>query len=294
MRELKTITTKYNEYTNSYEGEFENCFQIHIYSLPQIISTYYNTSNSTLESVKNKAYSVLKTIRKRSDRGNQISIFETNGKFLITEYTELIDQGEVLAFNEENMRYNYQENEVRIEDYLGNRKIDDFIKESLISVGAEELYEIVKPFATSMRKNNDTWEQRNEELRTLNKSSPQFILEIYSIEKDYKPILTHAYQIYNIEAMFLPEYYDLIRGNTRVTYLVKDLNTNKVIDGSLEEAIESIKYEKWLKKNPPTIDLNDLQRMELDSDDLNFLNYDDYTANDDEFEEGDDEYSPKF
>ena len=31
-------------------------------------------------------------------------------------------------------------------------------------------------------------------------------------------------------------------------------------------------------------------RMELDTDDPNFLSYDDYVANDDEFEEGDDEY----
>lgn len=294
MRRLKTIATKYCDYTESYEGDYENCFQIHIYSVPEIISYYYDRNNTTIEKVKNEAYLMLNLIRERSANKDLISIFETKGKFLIAENPELIDQVEVLVFNEEEMCYNYNEDDVRIEDYTGNKKIDDFIKESLISVGAEELYEIVKPFAASIRKNHDAWEQSNEEIRKLNKSNPKFILEIYSIEKDYKPVLTHAYQIYNVEAMFLPEYYDLIRGKTRVTYLVKDLNTNKVIDGSLKEAIESIKYEKWLNKNPPTIDLNDLQRMELDSDDPDFLNYDDYTANDDEFEEGDDEYSPEF
>jgi len=34
--------------------------------------------------------------------------------------------------------------------------------------------------------------------------------------------------------------------------------------------------------------------MELDSDDPDFISYDDYVANEDEYEEGDDEYSPRF
>ena len=91
--------------------------------------------------------------------------------------------------------------------------------------------------------------------------------------------------------MYLPEYYEIIRSSNRITFLIKDNETNKIVEGSIEEAIEGIKYDKWQKRHPSVIGLNELQRMELDDDDPDFLSYDDYIDTSDELEEGDEDYS---
>ena len=73
-----------------------------------------------------------------------------------------------------------------------------------------------------------------------------------------------------------------------------EIETGKIVESDIEDIIESIKFAKWQRKHPPLIDLNDAMRMELDNDDPNFLSWDDFVANDDEYEEGDDEYEPGF
>jgi hypothetical protein len=294
MKKPITIHTTFHDYSNTYNGEYFDYFQIHIYSMAQVISTYYHPEFATIKTVTNAAEIILETIRERSDRRNKITLFQKKGKFLIAEDSELIDQGEVLVFDAKRMCYEYSDEYVDSQYFLSNIKIDDFLKNSFLTIGAEDLFEVVAPFAKKMRKNNDDLELRNEELRLLNASDPNFTLEIYTIEKNYKPVLKSSFLLHSEEGLYLPEYFSTIHSNERITYLLKEIATGKVIDGNLKEDIESIKYFKWQRKNPSIIDLEALNRMELDSDDPDFISYDDYVANEDEYEEGDDEYSPRF
>ena len=288
-----TVYTTFDEYENSYNDAYFNYFQIHIYSMAEIISTYYKPELTTIETVKRAAETILQEIRNRSNRKNKVTLFQKKGKFLIAEYPELIDQGEVLVFNVKDMCYEYSDDYDGSEYFLNNIKIDDFIKNSFITVGAEDLFEEVEPFVKKMKENNDAWEKDNEDLRKLNKTNPTLILEIYKIEKNYKPVLKESIPIHSYNAIFLPEYAVLFQTNNRISYLLKEIDTDKIIEGDLEEDIESIKFRKWQRKNPSVIDLEALNRTELDNDDPDFLSYDDYVANDDEYEEGDDEYSPR-
>jgi hypothetical protein len=294
MKRPITIYTPFEDFESNYDGDYFNYFQIHIYSMEEIISTYYLPELTTIETVKRAAQTILETIRTRSRRRNRISMFQKSGKFLIAESEDLIDQGEVLKFYEAQMCYEYADNYYDTEYFLNNIKIDNFIKNSFITIGAEDLFEEVAVFAQQMREDNDACELRNEKLRLLNASDPRFTLDIYKIEKDYKPVLKSSIQVHSEKAIYLPEYFNKIESSQRYTYILKEIATNKVIDGSLEEAIEGIKYSKWQRKNPSVIDLEAMQRMELDADDPDYLSYDDYVANDDELEEGDDEYSPRF
>lgn len=289
-----TIFTRYDDFEAEYTGEYFDYFQIHIYSIPQIVSTYYDPKLTTTANVKNAAETILKKIQERSNRGNRISLFEKNGKFLIVEDPEFIDDGEPLYFNPKDVRYEYIEEINSVEELLNGTKIDDFIRDSLITVGAEDLYEVVAPFAKKMRDNNDAGEVENEKLRELNRKDPKLTLEVYKIEKDYKPVLKESIPIHSYEAIYLPEYYKIIRSSNRLTFLIRDNASNKIIDGDIKEAIESIKYSKWEKRNPSVIGLNEMHRMELDDDDPDFLNYDDYIDNSDKLEEGDEDYTPSF
>ncbi len=292
MKETITEVTSSEEYKNTYEGEYANYFQIHIYSMPEIISTYYNPEDYNVEKVQEIAETKLAKIRIKSNRRDKITLFARNGKFLISEDTEFIDQGEPLVFNKKRMCYEYDEYFESADDILGGIKIDNFIKNSFITVGAEDLYETVEPFVNEMRKANDDWALRQANLRELNKTDPKLILEIYRIEKDYKPVLKESIPIHSYDAIFLPEYKSIIQSeDDRITYLIRDIATKKIIEGNLRDDIEGLKFEKWQRKHPSIIDPEAMLRMELDNDDPNFLSYDDYVANDDEFEEGDDEYS---
>ncbi len=181
------------------------------------------------------------------------------------------------------------EETISIDDLLNGTKIDDFIRNSLITVGAEDLYEIIAPYAKKMRKSNDKWEADNEKLRELNKKDPKFTLEFYKIEKNYKPVLKESIPIHSKQAIYLPEYLKIIQSQDRIAYLIRDKKTNKIIVGRLEDEIESIKHTKWMKHNPSVIGLNELLLMELGVDDPDVLGYDD---NDDELEEGDEDYTP--
>lgn len=294
MKKPTTVYTSSEDFGSKYTGEYSEHFQIHIYSLPQITSSYYDPKLTVIATVRNAAETLLKKIQERSIRRERISLFEKNGKFLIAEDPELIDQGEPLYFNSEEVRYKYFEYPMSIEDLLNGTKIDDFIRNGLITVGAEDLYDIIEPFAIKMRANNDEWEERNDKLRELNKTDPKFTLEFYKIERNYKPVLKESIPIHSEEAIYLPEYFEFIQGSRRITYLIRENETGKIVDGSIEDTIEGLKYNKWQKRHPSVIGLNELQRMELNNDDPDFLSYDDYIDTSDELEEGDEDYTPSF
>jgi hypothetical protein len=137
-------------------------------------------------------------------------------------------------------------------------------------------------------------EQQYSETREFDKLKPKFTIEVYKIEKNYKPVLVKTLQSFDHEmTTYLPENRHLFDAEGRFTYKVVDNATKKVVEDNIEEAIESIRFNKHLGKNHPTMDLGAMQRMELDNDDPNFLSWEEYAANDDEYEEGDDEYIPR-
>ncbi|MGL2963855.1 hypothetical protein ACSVH2_08575 [Flavobacterium sp. RSB2_4_14] len=297
MERLITIHTSSEDFTDKYTGKYFDYFQIHIYSVSEIISSYYNPKHTNLETVKSAAENLLNQIKKNSNsQSNKITMFEKNGKFLICEDLELFDDGELFYFDKQRIRYeyDYEDNFNDIDKFLGDRKVEVFIKKSLISIGASDLYEIIEPIALQKKLRNDKYLALCEEDRILNLSNPKYILEIYRIERDYKPVLINTFKLHNQDAMDLPEFKSIIQSDERITYLIKDIATGKIIDGDLEEDIESLKHSKWQKKHPSVIDFDDLQRMELDDNDPNFLSWDDYVADDDETEEGDEDYQPRF
>jgi hypothetical protein len=295
MERSITIHTSPEDYTNTYNGEHFDYFQIHIYSVPEIISTYYNPENTNKETVRSTAEVLVKKIKERcGHRANKITMFEKNGKFLICENPELFDEGEIFFFDKQSVQYDYDyENSINeLDKYLGNSKVDDFIKNGLITIGASDLFEIIEPFAIEKRNRSDNYIESCEEERKLNLTNPKFNLEIYRIEKDYKPLLIKTVPLHNHSSLYLPEYTSIIQSDERITFLVKDIVTGKIIEGDLKEDIENLKHSKWQKKHPSVIDLSDLQRMELDDDDPDFLSWEDYTANDDEIEDGEEDYQP--
>jgi hypothetical protein len=297
MERLITIHTSHEDFTDTYSGEYFDYFQIHIYSVPEIVSNYYNPEICSEKIIKSTAENLLKKIKDRSSsRSKKITMFEKNGKFLICEDPQLFDEGEILSFDKERSLYEYDfdQNINNIDVFLGDLKVDDFIKNGLITIGASDLYEVIAPIAINKRAMNDRYFEKCEEERRLNLSDPKLNLEIYRIERDYKPVLINTFQLHKHDSMYLPEYSSLIQSDERITFLVKDIATGKIIEGNLNEDIEGLKYNKWQKKHPGTMDVGDMQRMKLDDDDPDFLSWDDYVDNDDEVEEGDEDYQPEF
>lgn len=294
MKEATTIVTAVEEYTDKYTGDFLSHYQVHIFSVPFTISTYYNPEFVSIEQVKHIADNLLTNIRKRSDRKNKITLFQKNGKFLISEDEELIDAGDLLFFDADNMRYEQSDVFDDLEYFLKEQNAEEFFKNALITIGAEDLYSEIQPFVKKIHENQIRICNDYEKWRELNETAPKLILEIYKIEKNYIPVKTKEFLCNSYEsAMFLPEHRTEIDSNNRTTYLLREIASNKIIDGNLNEAIESIKYNKWFKKHPSVMDPDALRRMELDDDDPDALSMDEYLKNDDEYEEGDDEYSPR-
>ena len=169
------------------------------------------------------------------------------------------------------------------------------MKNAMVSIGAEELYKEIEDQVKKLVEEQTSNNEYYAEIREADKVAPKFIIEVYKIEKDYKPALIQEIQSHHFERTIdLPENSYIMDFESRFTFKAINIDTKKVIEDHIEESIESIRFHKHLRKNPPTMDLGDLQRMELDSDDPDFLSMEDYTANDDEHEEGDDEYAPRY
>ncbi len=293
MKEPVSIITSSDEYTDRYEGEFKNYHQLHIFSAIEIYSTYYDPKHLTIEQVKAVADNMLTTIRRRSSRKGDITMFEKDGKFLIAEHHELIESAEMLVYNGEDMMYDYLDDGDDFIDFLGETKADVFIRKALISVGAEDLYEVIEPHVQQLCREQEQSISQCEELRVLDKTDPHIRVEIYRIEKNYVPVKIQEFFCHSHESFcLLPEHQFVNHLDKRTIYILKDMVTNKTIDGTLDEAIESIKYQKWRRSNPLFFDPNDLMRMELDNDDPDFLSHKAHVKNDDRYEEGDNEYSP--
>jgi hypothetical protein len=271
-----------------------NFYQIHIYTVEEIISTYYNPKFINIDEVRAIVSKMESIIQQKTNGNLKITLFEKNGKFMFFEDKKLI-YGELCEFNKEKFCFVIKEDNNDFFSFIGETKADEFIKKGLIAVGAEELYSEIEPMALEQRRNQDRINADYIKWRELNQTTPLLKLELYRIEKNYIPRLIQESTGYSYESiLFLPENKYLLNLDERTTFLLREIATNKVVEGSLREAIEYIKDQKYFRKYPPIMDPVDMMRMELDNDDPNFLSWDDYVANDDEHEEGDDEYSPNF
>lgn len=292
---VKQIVTTADEYTNEYKGEYYDCYQIHIFSFDRIFSTYFNRDNITVDQLRLNAESIISEIQKYNHRRVQGFLFEKNGKFLITENSNISDEVELFVFDPEFVRYEPCEDDyVDLYEFLGETRVETFIKNALISVGAEELIAVVETQVNNLIEGQNTGDNYFNKLRESDKTDPKYIIEIYKIEQNYIPVKMQEIQSNHFEdTLSLPEYRKPISSENRMTYKIREISTDKIIEDNIEDAIEHIKYMKHLRKNPPLMDLSDLQRMELDNNDPDFLSSDEFTGADED-EEGDDEYSPRF
>lgn len=292
---VEQILTTAEEYTNQYTGDYFDCYQIHIFSFNKILSTYFNPANITIDQLRLNAESIVSEIQKKSERKKQGFLFESNGKFLITESCNLSDEVELFEFNPEFVRYEPCYDYDELYEFLGETRIETFIKNALITVGAEELIAVIEPQINKLIEGQNSSDNYFNKYRELDKTDPKYIIEIYKIEKNYIPVKLTEIQSNDFEGtLYLPENRKTITPENRMTYKVKEIATNKIVENGLGDAIEHIRYMKHLRKNPPIMDLDILQRMELDNDDPDFISYDDYTKIDeDEIEEGDDDYIPR-
>jgi len=278
-----------------YDEFYDEYYQLHILSFSHIVSTYYKRDIYKLQNVKLKALETLDSIRNRSDNREEIILYEYDGIFLISNSSKFINYEELFSFNYEKGRYEYIDNPIDLFDYLGDKQVGTYFKNAIISVGAKPILSVVDKYFDFLSNEQIRLSKLIEELRTKDAASPKYRVEIYSIEKNYKPNKIKEFLCASVESAYSrPEIIALANKNNRTTMLIKEIDTGKVIDGSLEEAIESIKFEKWQRKHPSVIDMEVANRMDLDNNDPNFLSYDDYLSNDDEYEEGDDEYEPRF
>lgn len=295
MEDQQIIITEFAEWSENNICEYSDYYQFHIFSPLRIVSAYYNPDVFRIEDLKKLVSSTKQSIQKKTNFNLKVSLFQKDGIFIITDSEYFVNEEELFEFDYKNGVYEYVEGFIDIYELIGETKIDEFLKNAFTTVGANAIIPSIEKHIAPLVKRQNKFFARIEELRENDKTKPQYTVEIYSIEKNYIPKKIKEFKISTMESFdFLPEIRQLMNKNKRMTSLVKSIKTGKIIDGNIDEAIENIKYHKWLRKHPPVIDMEDMHRMELDNDDPNFLSWDDFVANDDEYEEGDDEYSPRF
>jgi hypothetical protein len=295
MEDIFNKVTEFKDYNIEASNNYSAYYQIHILSYNKIVSSYYNKEDYDFEDINKKANKLYNSIKNKSVEIYNISLFNTEDIFLITDDKTLIEEDELNEYNSEYGRYEKSNDYEDIFSFLDKTNIDTFIESALITVGAKKMIPPLKTKIESLLKTQNRSREFWEKLNETEKGEPKYIVEVYRIERNYKPSKIQEFKCATLEASYcLPEIKLLLDSDKRITCLIKEIDTGKIIEGSLKEAIESIKFEKWQKRNPTIIDSELMLRMELDNDDPNFINYEDFIANDDELEQGDEDYQPRF
>ncbi|MBI9063873.1 MAG: hypothetical protein JEZ14_17960 [Marinilabiliaceae bacterium] len=294
MENIISVTTHSFEFNNGASNEFKEMFQIHIFSPVCIQSYYYNPQEVSENAVQKEALKWQKLIQQNSDSNLKISLYSQSGIFLITNGDQLIYDEEFYEFSPDNDSFEYVDEVVDIYEFIGQQPIDEFISNALESVGAGKIIPHIQSHLNKLSGKQQKIEITYEKQRVEDKESPKITVEVYSIEKNYKPVKISEFKISHMSSLFtLPEHREKTSGD-RIAFKAIEIETGKVIENNVNEIIESVKYNKWQRKHPSVVNMDAMHRMELDSDDQDFLSYDDYVANDDEYEEGDDDYEPGF
>jgi hypothetical protein len=189
--------TNSSEYIDSCPAEYDKYFQLHILSYSQIISTYYLKSSFDFETIKNNVHNLLKTIQKRSNLCDNVSLFENEGIFLISESEKLFNNTELFEFDLKQGCYEYIDGNMNPFDFIGDIPSDVFIKKALTTVGAKSLYSIVEPLVQDLLK-----EQVRMSKRFLNPCGFDFSpsgnrrVGVFTAITHFKPIQKNVYKTY--------------------------------------------------------------------------------------------------
>lgn len=294
MKRPLILTTSYSEFLEPYDGDIENHYQVHLLSFLEVLSWYFDPEEYSIEEMPAEALNIFTKVK--NGYGSEGStLFQIDGKYLITEHPEIYQLYSLFEIDSDRFCYKFPDNDIKYLDFLGKKSPSEYIKCQLTAIGAPDLYPVLEHLSLKLDEGEAKSLKQQEAWRQLDKTDPKFRLEVYRIGINYVPVKDKEFLVHGHEsAMCLPEYQPVYDLDNRIVYLMIDLATNKVIDGDLQQDIESIKYHKWQRKHPGTVDLGDMQRMELDNDDPDFLSWEELVANDDEVEEGDDEYTPDF
>ncbi len=287
--------TKSSEYTDSCIVDYTEYYQLHILSYSQIFSNYYKKAEYELAHVKDNSLNILDSIQKKTSFPIEVSLYEKDGILLITDSNELINYTNLFDFNIKQGCYDYADHGMNLFEFIGEQAADTFIKNALTTVGAALLITLVEPFIPELLEEQASIVESYNAMREEDKASPKYLVEIYKIEKNYIPKISHEFKCASIEsATTLPEIKSLVLNDERTTMLVKDIASNEVVEGSLEEAIEGVKHTKWVKKQQEIAKAVRQQRMEAKNGKFELISDDTALSNSDEYEEGDNEYMPKF
>ena len=279
---------------SSCSEDYSGFYQLHVLDYSKVVSTYYKKSVVDLKQLRSNLQTLFNGIQKRSEYVSGVTMYEKNGIFLITDSDTVFSDMELSEFKMDKGQFDIISG-IDLFDMLQEQPVDTFIKNALTTVGATALIEVVEPFLPKLRSEQIRIGKMMQDWRDEDKVSPKYLVEVYKIEHNYKPVKTHEFKCASVcSAESLPEIRLLTYADERTVSIIKEIATGKAVEFSLNDAIESIKDSKWARKHPGTIDAGAMMRMELDSDDPDFLSWDDYIANDDEYEEGDDEYEPRF
>jgi len=285
--------TKSSEYTNSCAEDYSAYYQLHIISYEQLFSNYYKKTDFTLDHVKKNTLNILESIKNKTPFPIEATLYEKDGIFLITDSDEFINYTDLFDFDIQRGCYDFKDIGMNLFDFIGDTPVDVFFRNALTTVGAASIVPLIEPFFQELISEQAAMFETYKEMREEDKTSPIYLVEIYKIEKNYIPVKTHEFKCASLEsATTLPEIRTLVMHDDRATMLIKEIETGEIVEGSLEDAIEGIMYAKWVKKHPSVIDPAIVNRMKLDTDDPNYISYDEYIAGLVEFEEGDDEYEP--
>lgn len=295
MEDQFSKVTKSSEYTDVCIDDYSEYFQLHVLSYSQIISNYYKKTEYDLAQVKDNSLKILDSIQKKTTFPIDPSLYEKDGVFLITDSDELINYTDLFDFNIEQGCYDYANQDMDLFEFIGEQPVDAFIKNALITVGAASLITVVESFIPELVEEQASTIENYNKMRDEDKASPKYLVEIYKIEKNYIPKITHEFKCATIEsATTLPEIKNLVLNDERSTMLVKEIATDEIVEGSIEESIEGIKHGKWLRRNQEIINAALHEKMKSDNNDSDPIKSDNSITINDEYEEGDDEYVPRF
>lgn len=284
-----------SDYTESCAADYNEYYQLHILSYSQIFSNYYKKSEFDLDQVKSNSLNILDSIQKKTDFPIDASLYEKEGVFLITDSDELINYTNLFDFNIKQGRYDYADHGMDLFEFVGDKPVDVFIKNGLTTVGAEALVSVVEPFIPELVAEQAAVIEYYDKMREEDKASPKYLVEIYNIEKDYIPKVTHEFTCASIEsATSLPEIKSLVLNDERSTMLVKEIDSNEIVEGSIEEAITGIKHAKWVRKHQAIINAEQRKKRQTDNNESNVIEDENSVVITDVYEEGDDEYVPSF
>lgn len=238
----------------------KSMYQIHVYSIAYIYSYYYHLDEASEDEVRSIANGIFEKIKKRTNKRLKITLFEHDGVFMIAQDDHLLPEMDVYEFEPESFSYEYMDgNCSNVFDFLGKRSIDEYIIKALKSVGADKILPHIEPLLKELVEKQNEQTLYYEKHREDSKKSPKILVEIYRIEKDYKPKKVTEFKVASMEAyIVLPEIKEWLHFD-RMASKVTDIETGKIIENDILDTIEAVKHAKWQRKNPPFLDLNNAE-----------------------------------